>query len=196
MATKKQLFRGAQIYIWKGECMDKRIIDRITKLGGKSAFEGENLLRNMECISLPKSYLMQDFCDFLEDDLLDRIKAEGILPESEIPYPRIQYQTEKFTPFTKGTADYDEYSGFIHKEYVSSVIPCNDLEFLIIGESNSYPNYYFICLSDKDISNPKVYTTDHEVFFGEIEELGRFSDFLDLFVSEDEYKVEMNKLRE
>lgn len=176
--------------------MEKRIIDRITKLGGKSAFESENLLRNMESISLPKSYLMQDFSDYLEDDLLDRIKAEGILPESEIPYPRVQYKTEKFTPFTKGTADYDEYSGFIHKEYVSSVIPCNDLEFLIIGESNSYPNYYFICLSDKDISNPKVYTTDHEVFFREIEELGRFSDFLDLFISEDEYKVEINKLRE
>ena len=85
--------------------MDKRIIDRITKLGGKSAFESENLLRNMESISLPKSYLMQDFSDYLEDDLLDRIKAEGILPESEIPYPRIQYKTEKFTPFTKGTAD-------------------------------------------------------------------------------------------
>ena len=74
--------------------MDKRIIDRITKLGGKSAFEGENLLHNMESISLPKSYLMQDFSDYLEDDLLDRIKAEGILPELEIPYPRIQYQTE------------------------------------------------------------------------------------------------------
>ena len=176
--------------------MDKRIIDRITKLGGKSAFEGENLLHNMESISLPKSYLIKDFSDYLEDDLLDRIKAEGILPELEIPYPRIQYQTKKFTPFTKGTSDYDEYSGFIHKEYVNSVIPCNDLEFLIIGESNSYPNYYFISLSDKDISNPKVYTTDHEVFFREIEELGRFSDFLDLFISEDEYKVEINKLRE
>ena len=49
--------------------MDKRIIDRITKLGGKSAFEGENLLNNMESISLPKSYLMQDFSDYLENDL-------------------------------------------------------------------------------------------------------------------------------
>ena len=39
-------------------------------------------------------------------------------------------------------------------------------------------------------------TTDHEVFFREIEELGRFSDFLNLFVSEDEYKVEINKLIE
>ncbi len=176
--------------------MNKTIIDRIAKLGGKSAFEGGDLLHNMESIILPKSYLMQEFSDYLENDLLERIKAEGILTETEIPYPRIQYQTVKFTPFTKGTANYDEYSGFIHKEYVSSVIPCSELEFLIIGESNSYPNYYFICLGDKDISNPKVYTTDHEVFFREIEELGRFSDFLCLFVSEDEYKTEMKKLRE
>lgn len=39
----------------------------------------------------------------------------------------------------------------------------------------------------------KVYTTDYEVYFREIEELGRFSDFLDLF---DEHKEEMKKLIE
>ncbi|MGI5172416.1 hypothetical protein H0R92_02260 [Treponema sp. OMZ 840] len=176
--------------------MNKIITDRIAKLGGKCAFEGENLLSNMRSISFPKSFLMKDFSDYLEDDLLHRIKAEGIIPEEEIPYPRIQYRTEKFTPFTKGTTDYDEYSNCIDKEYVSSVIPCSELEFLIIGDSNSYPNYYFICLSDKDFSNPKVYTTDHEVYFREIEDLGHFSDFLDLFLSEAEYKEEIDRLTE
>ena len=176
--------------------MNKIICERIAKLGGKCAFEEGDLLRNMRSISFPKSYLMPDFSDYLEDDLLHRIKAEGVIREEEIPYPRIQYKTEIFTPFTKGTASYDEYTTFIDKEYVSSVIPCSELEFLIIGDSNSYPNYYFICLSDKDVSNPKVYTTDHEVYFREIEESGRFSDFLDLFLSDDEYKEEMNKLIE
>ena len=67
---------------------------------------------------------------------------------------------------------------------------------VLVSRYGKCTEHFLICLSDKDISNPKVYTTDHEVFFREIEELGRFSDFLDLFVSEDEYKVEINKLRE
>ncbi|UTC74704.1 hypothetical protein E4O03_10945 [Treponema sp. OMZ 792] len=176
--------------------MNKIISERIAKLGGKCAFETGNLLSNMRSISFTKSFLMKDFSDYLEDDLLHRIKEEGIIPEEEIPYPRIQYKTEIFTPFTKGTASYDEYSTFIDKDYVSSVIPCSELEFLIIGDSNSYPNYYFICLSDNDFSNPKVYTTDHEVYFREIEEFGRFSDFLDLFLLDEEYKEEMKRLIE
>ncbi|EFK34573.1 hypothetical protein HMPREF0204_13642 [Chryseobacterium gleum ATCC 35910] len=44
-----------------------------------------------------------------------------------------------------------------------------------------------MCTTDPDQSNPTVYSTDHEVYFQEIESKGKLEDFLDRFMTKEEF---------
>ena len=60
-----------------------------------------------------------------------------------------------------------------------------------------YPNYYLICLSDNDPENPVVWSTDHEEFFTEVTNEGRLKDFLDRFMTKEEFlELVKSKLEE
>ncbi|MGI6153978.1 MAG: hypothetical protein ACOYJB_09150 [Christensenellaceae bacterium] len=176
--------------------MKKEIADRITELGGTFSFQGQSLQNDIESIKFNKTYLMTEFEDYLQDELYAKIKQMGVIPEAEITYPRIEFQHNLFTPFTEGTDDYAEWNDSLDEEAVRSVVGSNELQFMYIGESAGYPNYYFICLSDLNKDNPTVYTTDHEAFFDEVEVMGTLEDYFNLFVSEEEYRATMENFVE
>lgn len=43
------------------------------------------------------------------------------------------------------------------------------------------------CLTDPDPENPIVYSTDHEVYFQEIDNKGTLEDFLEKYMTKDEF---------
>ncbi len=174
--------------------MKKEIRDRIHELGGKSNFTGESLQKDMESIQFNKTFLISGFEDFLQTETYKKIKEIGSIPDSEIVYPRITFQSKIFTPFTVGTEDYEEWNDCLEEATVRAVINEKVLDFMYIGETNSWPNYYFVCLLDKNPKNPTVYSTDHEVFFDEITIEGTLEDYFKKFVDEVEYFSTMESL--
>lgn len=174
--------------------MKKEIADRITELGGTFNFTGQSLQSDIESIKFNKNFLHTEFEDYLQDELYSKIKEIGVIPETEISYPRITFQSMLFTPFTEGTADYAEWHNQLDEKEIQSVIGLSDLRFLYIGESNGFPNHYFICMSDTNKDNPTVYTTDHETFFSEIEVMGTLEDYFNFLVSQEEYQETMQSL--
>ncbi|MGC6767764.1 hypothetical protein [Enterococcus sp. LJL51] len=173
--------------------VQENIEARVIELGGKCHFDNKSMISNLENIVFSESYLFGDFEYYLQDDIYKKLKEGKNISYSDIPYPRIQYQTKLFTPFKHGTEDHREF-GDLDKNVIRKVINEEFLEFIIIGETDSFPNFYFVCCADKDMKNPVVYSTDHESFFTEIEKAGRLEDFFAMLVSEKEYILRINKL--
>lgn len=74
---------------------------------------------------------------------------------------------------------------------------CATPDFVELLYTDGYPNYYLICLSDNDPENPVVWSTDHEEFFTEVTNEGRLNDFLDRFMTKEEFlKLVKSKLEE
>ncbi|RXM39113.1 hypothetical protein BOQ62_13640 [Chryseobacterium sp. CH21] len=61
------------------------------------------------------------------------------------------------------------------------------MDFICIFYSYGYPDHYFACVTDPDQTNPTVYGTDHEVYFQEIDEKGSLEEFLDRFMTKEEF---------
>ncbi|MCS4305438.1 hypothetical protein [Chryseobacterium sp. BIGb0232] len=93
-----------------------------------------------------------------------------------------------FIPFKEGSEDQEEFDDLIDEDYVQGVVGISKPEFLCILYSYGYPDHYFICTEDPDQSNPTVYSTDHEVYFGELDNKGNLDDFLDQFMTKDEFR--------
>jgi len=102
------------------------------------------------------------------------------------PNAQSYHISKKFTPFTRGSADFEEWQGMIDESKVRDVVKGEQLDFMQIMWSYSYPDYYFICLSDPNPANPIVYGTDHEDFFSEIESYGTLEEFLTSFYTKKE----------
>ncbi|WP_239255053.1 hypothetical protein [Listeria ilorinensis] len=138
----------------------------------------------------------------LADEEYQAIKAGEPLEEKTIKYPRINYSVETFTPFTIGTTDYEEWQGDLDfdgqndRERLRQIVSSESLEFCYVGYTEAFPNYYFVALDDPHPENPTVYSTDHEVFFQEIDESGTFLDFLHLLVSEQEFEQTLLKVKQ
>jgi hypothetical protein len=63
-----------------------------------------------------------------------------------------------------------------------------EMDFVCIFYSYGYPDHYFVCTTDPDQSNPTVYGTDHEAYFDEIENEGSLEEFLDKFMTKEEFR--------
>lgn len=173
--------------------MDIVIKERIKELEGSYSFEGESLESNLRGIVFPKSYLIKGFEDFLQDETYKRIARGERVLDSDIPYPRVTFQPRLFTPFKRGTEDNREF-GDLNEEFIRETVQAEVLEFMIIGETDSYPNFYFVCLADQEKENPIVYSTDHESFFDEITVEGTLSEFFHRLVSVVDYQQTMDRL--
>ncbi len=117
------------------------------------------------------------------DKLLGRYYGEG--HENE-PNAQSYFVANNFTPFTYGTADFEEWNGIIDEDFVRGFVKGDRLDFMLISWSYSYPDTYFICLSDPNPDNPTVYGTDHEEYFSDIEPYGTLEEFLFSFYTKKE----------
>lgn len=106
----------------------------------------------------------------------------------ELPYGQDFFRNFRFTPFTPNTPDFGELEGLVTPNDLRPIVAGTDpLEFSCICYSYGFPDHYFVCLSDPKPHNPTVYGTDHEVFFEELTVMGSLQDFLDRYLSKEEF---------
>lgn len=111
---------------------------------------------------------------------------------TEKPFSQTFFRHQLFTPFRKGTEDYEEwYADFMDEEMtdlteVRKVIVDTEPDFINIAYSYGFPDHYYVCLSDPQPDNPTVFGTDHEVFFSEISNQGSLEDFFNKFWTREE----------
>ena len=63
------------------------------------------------------------------------------------------------------------------------------MEFISIVYSYGYPDEYFVCLTDPNQSNPTVYSSDHEVYYSEIDNEGTLEEFLKRYWTKSEFLI-------
>jgi len=91
-----------------------------------------------------------------------------------------------FTPLKKGTDDYDEwFENNVDFSEIKKVVGDGDLVFIQVMYSYGFPDSYYVCLSDPDQDNPKIFGIDSEETFYTNE--GKLEDFLNSFMTKDEF---------
>ncbi|MGE8527221.1 hypothetical protein [Chryseobacterium rhizosphaerae] len=103
-------------------------------------------------------------------------------------YGQYFFKDWMFTPFKPGSEDYEELEGLVEENDLKKTVEGKEMDFVCIFYSYGYPDHYFVCTTDPDQSNPTVYGTDHEVYFDEIENEGSLEEFLDRFMTKEEFR--------
>ncbi|MCR4031837.1 MULTISPECIES: hypothetical protein [Flavobacterium] len=101
------------------------------------------------------------------------------------------WEVSPFTPFKQGTPDFDEWNSDFTDEStdLTEIIKVtNDPtpDFILLVTSYSFPDNFYITLSDPNPENPTLFGTDHEVFFREVTNEGNLEDFMNSFMSKEE----------
>ena len=97
-----------------------------------------------------------------------------------------------FTPFKEGTADSEEwYDDFSDEEFVdlteiTKLTSDKTPDFIQLFYTYSYPDHIYVALSDPNPESPTLFGTDHEVFFGEIDNMGTLEDYLNTLMTPEE----------
>lgn len=108
--------------------------------------------------------------------------------DHELPYGQDFFRHFRFTPFTPNTPDFGELEGLVTPDDLRPTVAGTEpLEFQCICYSYGFPDHYFVCLSDPSPHNPTVYGTDHETFFQEITVVGSLAEFLERYLSKEEF---------
>ena len=106
-------------------------------------------------------------------------------------YGQMFWQPRLFTPFKKGTEDYEEWNSELSDEDIDlteiiKVTKDATPDFIEVFYSYGFPDNYYICLTDPDQENPTLFGTDHKVYFREVTNEGNFEKFLNTFMTKDE----------
>lgn len=183
--------------------MNKNIIHKINALGGNTDAVNisENFAENWKNIRFNnhlyhKDWKLYGIDEFHEThkELYGRDKQkffENLLghyfSDHDQAYGQYFYKNWFFTPFKENSDDYEELDGLVEENELREVVEGAEMEFICIFYSYGYPDHFFVCTTDPDQSNPTVYSTDHEVYFQEIENRGKLEDFLDRFMTKEEF---------
>ncbi|MCL8537993.1 hypothetical protein M9991_14065 [Chryseobacterium gallinarum] len=183
--------------------MKDTIINKIKTLGGNTdaVDQDKNFIENWRSITF-NHYLYDKDWDIYGIDQFYESNKELYHNQSEKFYENLlnhyfsahdsaygQYFVKDwmFTPFKEGSEDQEEFDDLIDEDYVQEVVGIYKPEFMCILFSYGYPDHYFVCITDPDPSNPTVYSTDHEVYFDELENEGSLEEFLDRFMTKEEF---------
>lgn len=106
--------------------------------------------------------------------------------DTEEGFGQMFYWGILFTPLKKGTDDYDEwFENNVDFSEIKKVVGDGDLVFIQVMYSYGFPDSYYVCLSDPDQDNPKIFGIDSEETFYTNE--GKLEDFLNSFMTKDEF---------
>ncbi len=199
--------------------MKKEILERISQLGGDiSQVKGNNIAEDLLSITFntvlykrpvdtpwataDQTEPIGGLSEFIaEHQLLVETNREELYQKivahyyrnTEEGYGQTFWQPVLFTPFTVGTADYEEwYEGFFDDDTVvdlseiEKVTGTRDGDFVQLFYSYGFPDQLYISLDDPQIDNPTVFGTDHEVFFGEITNEGSLEAYFNQFMTREE----------
>jgi hypothetical protein len=120
---------------------------------------------------------------------------------TEEGFGQMFWKAELFTPYKKGTEDFDEWNSDF-KDYddvdlkeIIKLTNNNEPEFIQLFYSYRFPDNFYITLSDPNPENPTLFGTDHEVFFREVTNEGNLEDLINTFMTKDELiKIVKNRL--
>lgn len=199
--------------------MKKEILDRINQLGGDiSRVKGNNIAEDLLSITFntvlykrpvdtpwataEQTEPIPGLGDFIaENQELVHTHREGLYQKiithyyrnTEEGFGQTFWQPVLFTPFTKGTADYEEwYEGYFDDDTVVNLSEVEQItghregDFLQLFYSYGFPDQLYIRLDDPQLDNPTVFGTDHEVFFGEITNEGSLEAYFNQFMTREE----------
>ena len=174
--------------------LKKEIENRITYLGGVCDFQGKSLSDDLMSISFDRWFLTKNFWNGLQQESYDKIEEKGIIPQSELKvYPRIEVKPFLYTPFTKGTEDYEDNYLFedsiADEAHVNSIIK-GDIHkgFIVVGYSDA--ERWIVCSADENPVNPTVYRVDMDMPFSEscLSVDGTLEEYFNGLLSVDEYQ--------
>ena len=107
-----------------------------------------------------------------------------ISSSDDVALSQVFWRGVSFTPLTQGTKDYDGWFDDFNDTTERDLSPClkatggQTPQFAILMYSYGYPDHYFICVNDVNADNPTVFSTDHEVYFREMQTEGTLQEFL------------------
>jgi len=197
--------------------MKKEILDRIKQLGGNiDNVKGNSLLEDLQSITFDTVlyqrptdttwataeeeepiYGIGDFIN--ENEALFKENKEAFYDKiiqkyfklTEEGFGQMFWQVYPFTPFKKGTEDYNEWNDDLTDDEIdlSEIIKVTNNptpDFILLVTSYGFPDNFYITLSDPNPENPTLFGTDHEVFFREVTNEGNLEDFMNTFMTKEE----------
>jgi len=191
--------------------MKKEILDRLQKLGANvEHVKGVSLLEDLQSITFDQPLYPHELWGtelYGIDEFFERNKSlyqqdkgkfyknlnSHFFSLAQNPYGQMFYSGQLFTPFRENSDDYQEWNQIFTDEdevdlyEVYQITDNQQPDFIILLNSNGYPDNYYICLSDHNPENPTVFGTDHEEFFSEISNEGTLLEFLEQFYTQSEF---------
>ncbi|AZA76644.1 hypothetical protein EG347_03475 [Chryseobacterium sp. G0186] len=183
--------------------MNDNIIKKINDLGGNTdaVSLGKSFVENWRSITFTHYFYDKDWDVYGIDQFYnenndlyanEREKfyenlIEHYFSDHELPYGQYFIKDWLFTPFKENSADWEEFEDLIEEDFVQEVVKIPKPEFICIFYSYGYPDHFFVCTTDPDQLNPSVYSTDHEVYFDELENKGCLEEFLNRFMTKEEF---------
>jgi len=192
--------------------MKKEILERIEALGGNidqmkgNSFEEDWQSITFDCVLYGDSFAENiwgifEFCDknwdvYLTDEkaFFEKMLNEYYylaLKEEGRAYGQLFFTKNRFTPFTIGTDDYNEWNSFfeetVDRNMINELTGEDNPEFVQVFYSYGYPDHYFISVNDSNQDNPTILGTDHEEFFSEINDTDTLEELLNSFLTQDEF---------
>ncbi|GAE65277.1 hypothetical protein H3Z85_19285 [Chryseobacterium indologenes] len=184
--------------------MNEIILHKINRLGGntEAVSHDKNFVENWQAIRFNHYLYDKDWdvygIDAFYEEHKDLYKnnsekfytdlLEHYFSEHERAYGQYFFRNWIFTPFKENTEDYNELDGLVDEDHVRKTVQGPEMEFICVLFSYGYPDHFFVCTTDPDQSNPTVYSTDHEIYFDEIENKGNLESFLDRFMTKEEFR--------
>jgi hypothetical protein len=191
--------------------LKQTILGKIQRLGGTTdKVQGISLLKDLQAIKLeqplyPKDtygeelYGVDEFFAkhqklYLKDKpaFFERL-LKTFFAKNQPPRGHMVYLGKPFTPLKKGSKDYKEWQDDFEDEDAVDLSEIKELtgeerpDFVQIASSFSYPDSFYVCLSDPKPSNPTVFGTDHEMFFLEVTNEGTLEQFFQKFLTQAEF---------
>lgn len=189
--------------------MKQELLTQLERLGGTiDQVKGKSLQEDLQAITFKNPLYPNDYDDeyYGTDEFYEKNKqlykdnkeafystlGDHFFSDHEIPYGQSFFRNFLFTPFRETSSDFGELEGLVEENDVREVVVGEVMDFICICYSYGFPDHYFVCLADPNPENPTVYSTDHEVFFQEIENEGSLEDFFKRFLTKEAFlkKVE------
>jgi len=183
--------------------MNTQIIKKLNELGGNTdnVSNEKSFLENWQSVKFAHPLFDKEWDVYGIDQFLDTNKElykndkdrfysdllAHYFSDHELFYGQDFFKNWTFTPFKKDSTDFGELEGLVEEYEVREIVEGSEMDFICIFYSYGFPDHFFVCTTDADQQNPTVYSTDHEVYFQEIENEGTLEDFLERYMTKDEF---------
>ncbi|AKK06325.1 hypothetical protein CMUST_10045 [Corynebacterium mustelae] len=167
------------------------ILDRLHALSASISEHDGTLLGALSAISFPNPPIAKDFSDLCLYDF----KAALVLqtnrenPRDAINWRDIEWDPYTITPFTPGTADFEEWDGIA--DGVKAQLNGDFETPTLIVIANLLGFAYMVVAEDPHPEDPDVYVMDHDQWLFNIDYDMKFSQFLDMFATDAELQDEI-----